>query len=444
MSNRQNLVFFVLLWANAALGGEPSALRKYTLEECVRIGLERSATALNAVRDKDISRATVIEARSRIFPQLSVDGSYTRLDELQTMDIGGTSLEMGTLDNYSVNFKATQALYSGGQLSASIEAAKLANVYADWELADVEAGLIRNIRTGFYDILLAKSAVGVKEESVKQIQALVEQTEQKFKNGRASEFDLLSARVRLANEKPELIRVRNVHQLAIEAFKRLINVDDDGFDVDGVLGCQPVTDTLDAFCRTALVNRPVLKLMEAAVDLREQDVTVARSAYYPSVNSYFLYSGANSYQFVSFGNDLQWRWNAGVTVNWSLWDSGLTRSIVKGKRLELEKAKTTLEDNRRAVVLEIKQAYLDMEMARETIEAGRGNVEMAEKALTISKSRFDSGLATYLEFADSNHALREAQLSLLVAMRDYMTAVARLNYAAGIDRITNQQAGDKK
>ena len=128
----------------------------------------------------------------------------------------------------------------------------------------------------------------------------------------------------------------------------------------------------------------------------------------------------------------------------SLWDSGLTRSIVKGKRLELEKTKTTLEDNRRAVVLEIKQAYLDMEMARETIEAGRGNVEMAEKALTISKSRFDSGLATYLEFADSNHALREAQLSLLVAMRDYMTAVARLNYAAGIDRITNQQAGDKK
>ena len=83
-------------------------------------------------------------------------------------------------------------------------------------------------------------------------------------------------------------------------------------------------------------------------------------------------------------------------------------------------------------------------MARETIEAGRGNVEMAERALTISKSRFDSGLATYLEFADSNHALREAQLSLSVATRDYMTAVARLHYAAGIDRIANQQAGEEK
>ena len=96
-----------------------------------------------------------------------------------------------------------------------------------------------------------------------------------------------------------------------------------------------------------------------------------------------------------------------------------------------------------AIALEIKQAHLEMQRARETIEAGLGNVEMAKKALSISRSRLDSGLATYLEFTDANQALREAQFSLSLALRDYMAAAARLRYAAGTGESLDHQAGDK-
>lgn len=437
---------FVALLAisTTASGGGTNEPGKYTLDECIKVGIERSATAINARHDKEIARATVTQARSQVFPQVTADGGYTRLDELQTMDIGGQSLQMGTLDNYSVDFKVSQTLYSGGKMSAAIAAARLAHVYADWELADVEACLIRDIRTGFYDILLAKAMVSVKEESVQQIQSLVEQTEQKYKNGRASEFDLLSARVRLANEKPELIRARNLLMLALEGLKRLINVDDPAFDIEGTLASSAVPESFDSICRNALLNRPALKEMEAGVALRERDLEAAKAPYYPTINSYFLYSGANSYRFISFNDDWQWRWTAGITASWSLWDSGLTRSTVKVKRLELEKARTSLEDTRKAIALEIRQAYLDMQRAAETIDAGRGNVEMAKKALSISRSRLDSGLATYLEFADSNQALREAQFSLSLALRDHMVAVARLRYAAGIAEDLDKKAGDSK
>lgn len=427
----------------AVFGDGTNAISSFTLDECIRIGMKRSATALNARRDQDIAGATVTRTRSEIFPQVSANGGYTRLDEIQSMNIGGQSVEMGTLNNYSVDFKATQLLYSGGRLGAAIEASKLAGVYAEWALADVEAGLIRDIRTGFYDILLAKSMVTVKEESIQQIQSLVDQTEQKFKNGRVSEFDLLSARVRLANEKPELIRARNLLQLATESFKRLINVEDEKFDVQGTLEFYAATNSIDSLCLSALLNRPALREMETGVALREQDLQAARAPYYPTINSYFLYSGANSYGFISVNDNWQWRWTAGVTASWSLWDSGLTRSSVHIKQIEVDKAKTTLADTRKAIVLEIKQAYLDMQRAGETIEAGRGNVDMAGKALSISKSRLDSGLATYLEFSDANQALREAQFSLSLALRDYMAAAARLRYAAGIGESLDHQAGDR-
>lgn len=431
----------LLVGAGAAGSAETNTVKAYTLDACLRIGLERSVTALNAGRDQAIARATVTQARSQALPQLTAAGSYRRLDELQTIDLGGESMSMGTLDNYSVDLKASQLLFSGGKVGAAIEAAKLARGYADWKRADVETALVRDIRTGFYDLLLAKAMVKVKEESVQQIERLVDQTDQKFKNGRASEFDLLSARVRLANERPELIRARNVLAVALEGYKRLINVDDAGFDVEGTLEVPAVEASLEALCQQALLNRPALKEMEAGVALREQDMAAAKSGYYPTLSAYYLYNGANSYGFVSYEDDWQWHWSVGVVASWSLWDSGLTYGAVKEKRLELAKARATLDDTRKGITLEIKQATLDLQRARETIEAGRGNVQMAEKALAISQSRLDSGLATYLEFTDANQALREAQLSLSLALRDSMAAAARLRYAAAITDTANTQAG---
>ncbi|MEI6972504.1 MAG: TolC family protein, partial [bacterium] len=160
-----SVALFALLPACIAVGAATNTPARFTLDDCIRTGLKRSAVATNARRDKEIARATVSQARSQVLPQLTADGGYTRLDEIQSMDIGGQMVEMGTLDNYSVDFRLNQLLYSGGKMHAAIKAARLAHVYADLELANVEEGLVRDIRIGFYDILLAKSMVAVKEES---------------------------------------------------------------------------------------------------------------------------------------------------------------------------------------------------------------------------------------------------------------------------------------
>jgi outer membrane protein len=416
----------------SVLAEDAVPVKKYTLDECLKIGLEKSATALNAQRDQAIARATVTQTRSQTLPQLSLSAGYTRLDELQTIDLGGESMQMGTLDNYKVDGKVTQLLFSGGKVGAALEAAKLSRGYADWARSDADAGLVRDIRNGFYDILLAKATIGVRDESVQQIQSLANQTESKFKVGAASEFDAISARVRLANEKPELIRAKNTYVIAVEGFKRLLNVDDAAFEIEGELVCIPFDTTLDELCKRALENKPAIKEMEVGVALKEQDVIAARSGYYPSLSGYFLYDGANSYSFVSYGGNLEWHWSAGAVLNWSLWDSGLTHGTVVQKKLELAKMRTNLDEFRKTVLLEVKQAYLDLERALETVEAGKGNVAMADKALQISKTRFDAGTATYLEFTDANLALRTAQLTLYSALRDHMNAVARLRYACGI------------
>ena len=92
----------------SALGVETNT---YTLSDCLRIGMERSASALNARRDESIAEALIKQTRSEAFPKLGIDGAYTRLDETQEFDLGEGPVQVGTDDNYSVTATLSQLLY---------------------------------------------------------------------------------------------------------------------------------------------------------------------------------------------------------------------------------------------------------------------------------------------------------------------------------------------
>jgi outer membrane protein TolC len=281
--------------------------------------------------------------------------------------------------------------------------------------------------------LLAKAAVQVAEESVVQTKALVAQTEEKQRMGRAAEFDTVSARVRLSNEVPVLLRARNRLAVGLEAFRWLVNLEAGPYDLAGELVCEAWSPDLAALQRQALANRPALRMMETVVRLREQAVAAAGAGVRPSVRAHGTYEGADPYGFGTAQGGWDWHWNAGLSLTWTLWDGALTHNVVAEKEIELEKSRADLDNLRRAIALEVQQAYLELAAARETVQAGADSVAMAEHALEIAKARYDAGLATRLEFTDATLQLSTARLLRCTALHDHMAAAARLRYAAGLD-----------
>lgn len=407
-----------------------AATNSYTLEDCVRIGLENSGVALNARRDVRISDAKVKQARAEALPSLSLSADYYRLDELQKIEFGTESMRLGVLDNYSAGAEIGQLLYSGGRISAALRAAKLTRRYSQYGRMDTEMELIRDIKIGFGRVLLANEALKVRRESVDQLAALLEQTKQKFRAGKASEFDVLTAEVRLANEEPLLGKAENDLDLARHAFQRMIGLDEEAFTLVGALECDPMEGCLDDLMQT-LDRHPRIIEARTLVGLRRQDVEGARSAGMPELRAFAGYDGANSYGFTAGEDEWEWHWTAGLSVTWNIWDGGLTAGTVAEKRIEVEKQETNLDELYKTMRLEIRNAYLTMKQAEKTVGAGERNVERAEKGLEIAKSRHEQGLATYLEFTDANLALSVARLNYAEALYDHMAAVARLAYATG-------------
>lgn len=406
--------------------GEP-----LSLEACLRIGLEQSPVAKQARLQEEIAHTQIGQAGSLALPHFRLHAGYTRLDEVQTIDFGDESLPMGTVDMYEAGAGVSQLLYSGGQVGAAWRAAKLARSYAAANRREVESVLKRDIEVHFYGVLLAKDVVDVQQAAVEQWRAHARQVEERQRSGAASEFDVLTASVRLANEKPALIAARNQYELAKAGFARLLHMPVESLTITGSLERVSLPRSLEEMQTLALSERPEIQASQVRLQLAQEAVVSARSAAKPEVRAFFNYQGANTYQFASLDDEWEWRWNAGVTLNWNFWDGNMTRQTVKQKRLEHQQLQEADEAVREALKLEATQAYLDWVHAHETLEAVGETVTLAERALEIAQSRYETGLSTYLEVTDANLALRSARLARLRARHDVAVAAARADFVCG-------------
>jgi len=435
---RKCLIFFSICFLAAGLA---RAERSLTLEECVEIGLSRSTVLMNAERDELIAESKVRQVRAQVFPQLDAEAGYTRLDEVN--EIEGADITFGRLDNYNAGLTASQLLYSGGSVSAALNAAK---DYVDVTSFGREGQrnlVVRDVTASFYEILYARTRVDVSRQSVEQLEKFEDEAHSKYKNEVISEFDWLSAKVKLANERPKLVRDRNALAIQKASFAKLLQLNDDEFRLEGVLEYEPLDFELSRLIKLGLKERPDLRASESRTRLREADVAVAKGNYMPDLNARGSYQGTNpDQQSFAAENEWGWHWEVGLDLSWAILDGGLRRARTMEKRLAEDKAKADYADLRRQVKLEIRQAYLTLRHALEVVESSDEAVALAQKAYDIAEVRYSKGLSTYLEFTDSNLALSQAKLNKAQSITRYLQALADLRLACGVDRLAEAKGNE--
>ena len=432
-----NRIRYFAIFVLAAMGcaGGPCAYAdaaplRLTLDECIEIGLERSIPVANARRDVEIARAQIREVRALAHPILDLNANYTRLDDVPTIpDFPG---ELGRRNTYAAFADAEQLLYAGGSVRAALRIAEHVEDAAAREAERVESDVVRRITRSFYEVLYAQYALEVARESVRQLEAFEEQVRKRYNAQTASEFEWLSAQVALANERPSLIAADNARTLSRRAFSDLIHLDTNAFELHGELEIAPVVLDLGGLQRRAVRQRPEILQARAQRGVAQNQLRVTQADYLPEVRAFASYGGAEPSQRNPFGDGWEWEWLAGVRLTWSLFDGGRRRASVKADRLEIEKANDNLYDLERATRLEVERLWLALEEARETLRGTADNIDLAERALAIAGVRYEQGLATHLDFTDSNLALNNARLNHSRALLGYQHTLADLRHITGI------------
>lgn len=438
-------LLLVLLATAAAAAGADNLPSPLDLNGAVRYALDHNYAILQARQQLQLEQGIVTQVVGQAIPNLGANGTYAR----NATEISQTFPQ--SADTWLAQVKLTQLVFAGGGVHAAIKSARLSREAARADLQTAIDTALLDVRTRFYAVILTREQVQVQEDNIKLYERELSDTRNQFQAGSVSNFEVLRARVSLANAQPDLITARNNYRVAVEQLRQSLGAPAGGPgnsslpDVVGTLDFTPVSFDLDQALEAARANRPEMASLHRHTAAGEQNVRQAASTYYPNLSVFGTYEWEGEGGFVTNPSSLALYgipvitsvhgWLYGVQGSWSIFDGGQTRGKVQQARAQLEQARLSEATETLSIDVEVRQAYSTFEQARELVAASQETVAQAEEALRLANERFHVGSATQLDVLTSQVALTQAKTNQVQANYNYLVAVATLRKAMGLSDV---------
>ena len=419
---------------------EPLLKGDLTLEDALKLAMVYNKPLRAAIQEKEIGRGRIVESYSEALPKISAVGTYTRLDKVSSLDVGGRSISLGFINNYSVGLEVRQPLFRGGAISAAMRAARVFAALGDEVVRGQVQQTIYQVAQAYFDALLAQHLYTVFEDAVRSAEVHLKDVQRKREGGVASEFDILRARVDVSNFRAEMIQQRNrVHLAKTRLFKAVGVSQQSNVELRDKLTHEAVTPDRQEAVRLAYMNRPDLYQAELAVRLQQEALRIARSRYWPNVDLSFTQQWARPDPHFTTADHWGDQWVAGAVLDWPLFDGLSREGRIIQERAALEQRQIELVDAQEQALLEIQQAILSLRDAEEFVQSQRLNLERAAEGLRLSEVGYREGINTEVEVTDARAALTRARGLYYQAVYDHTMVRLELQRAMGV---LGPKAGD--
>jgi len=426
------LTFFFILWFSA--GSFSQEKITLTLEKSLDTAYQNNRMLQSQKEKINSAKYKIQEAKSAFYPNLSLQGSFTYLGVNPgfVVDIPGffnQEVTIGFHDNYTFTLALQQSLFTWGRIRNSYSISNLNLSLEQENYIKNKQGITYNVTSSFYSTLLARELIKVREDALNNIQEHLKTVELRYQAGQASQFDVLRAKVQLANANPPLLQARQAYDLALSSFKNLLGLPQESqIELDGELSYQPMDVNLEDATQKSLLQRPELRSFDFQRQIASKALAIAKAGNKPS-----LFGVANYIYENPWYSQRKWDtdWNFTFSVSLPLFDGFATHSRVNQAKSDIKQLDISENDLKEGIKLEVKQAVTSLDLAKQTILSQQETVNQAKESLRIAKVQYAQGVITSLDEMDSELALTLAQINYLQALADYLNAQAQYNKAVG-------------
>jgi outer membrane protein TolC len=421
------LLLCLCLLASAAFAAEPATGGEIlSLERCLDIAVRSHPAILRdgfVVRQKE---AVVGQAQARYYPRIDLSAQYTRNNAI--VDYRDPYFPwVGKTYNQNIgNATLNQMIFDFGRTPTDVKSKRFDADSSRFSLDDTVTSVTLNVKAAYYNVLRARRSRGVAVETVDQYRLHLRQARDYFAAGKRPHYDVTRAELDVSNADLQLIVADNDLKIAWVQLNNAMGIDERSrYDIEDTLGFREYAIGLDEALERAYANRPDLKALVAQRDAAAMATERARSDYWPSLSGSAGYSAQGSSYPLSQG------WNAGVTMTMNVFEGMLTKNRVdegKAKTLSME---AQISARKLDILLDVKQAYLNLVKARESIANTEVQIRQATENLEITNLRYNAALATPVDVTDAVVSYSNAKLANVTALYNYKVAQANIEKAMG-------------
>jgi outer membrane protein len=419
-----------ILRAQTGGNGAPPLPSPLDLKGAIGYALDHNFTILQSRETIRLQEGVIVQVRAQEIPNVGAQGQYQR-NEPSISQLYPPSNSLWT-----VELKATQNLFAGGGIEATIKNAKLSRDAAAFDLQTAIDAALLDVRTRFYSVILAREKIRVEEENVKLYQHQLDDTKNQFESGAVSNFEVLRAKVFLANAQPALISARNSYRIAMEQLRQSM----------GAPGMAPIPEVVgdlnvvtanfdpDASIEAAHEHRPELARLGKLQSANEEGVRSARSTYYPNLQAFagYEWDGVGYVNSIPGAPTTANGWLLGLQSSWAIFDGRATDGKVRQAKSQLEQARLAKASEELEIDVEVRQTLSALQEAGELVTASQQTIDQAAEALRLADAKFHAGSATQLDVLTSQVSLTQSRTDQLTANYNYLVAVANVRKAVGM------------
>ncbi len=441
-------LIFVITIYSASLSFAQSDSLTLTLDKAIKIALSRNTNLIKNKNNLLMKKASVKSAYGEFLPNMNFSASW-RWNKIK--DNGGEQLDyLGNVittppseedsRNYSLGINGSWTLFDGLSNFSNLKKSKKELKAAELELEKLKQDIVLQTEMLFIDVIKNEYLLNVRKENVKYNQKFLETIEEKHKLGSVPVADLYSQQVQLGNAELALIQAQNNYDnaklklldyLALDVnknykFESGLNGKEISTNIDSIM--QPI----DELVNYALQSRPDFKSKKLAVEIAQENLTMAKSGYFPRLTgSYGLGTSAAGVNKL-FNRKT---FNAGLNLSFPIFSNFRTSEQVQYAKVGELNAKEDLTAYERKIKVEIRQAYDKLLAAKKGVEVSRKTVLAAKETRTTVKQKYDMGSATIVEVLKADKDYQDALSNqieainvFLVQKQSLLNAIGKLDY----------------
>jgi outer membrane protein TolC len=424
----------LLLLFSVSIASAQSNVEKYSLEDCIQAALKNNPGIKSSSYNVDESKLKIKESKGGLFPNLNFN---TFANRYYSENQSGSFISN---DNISAGLSTHYTIFQGFKTTASVNAAKENyNVNVAQHSVNTE-DLILNVTEAYYRLLQAERFVVATEKAVERSKLYLNYAEARYKNGLASQSDLLKAKVEFSNSELSLIRARNARLATMGGLNTLLGntasntisiVDNLETTTYGKLvDSLSIQENVSSLLQTAYQNRHEVVRIKSQLNAQQSYLTIARSEYFPSLSldANYNYAGETT-------ADLRANSFVGLSLNFPIFNGFSSEARVDEEKIALKNIEQQDLSLRNQISLEVWNAYLSVKESVELINNTKIFYENALENLHIAEGEYKEGVGSMLSLVDAQTNLVTAEESHIQALADYGISVASLKRVVGIKNI---------
>jgi len=402
--------------------------RALTLEEAIATARSQNERGRSATETAKAAGAVVGQARSFLFPSLTLLGDYTRRSHETTRTINGSTSVLQSRDATELRLNLDQIIFDA-QAWPLYKEARRSRDAAELDAVEAKRQLAFDTARSFFAVLTSEQVVRAARERLSLADRNLADARVRFDAQLVGSNDVTRAELEKTTADRELVDAQGVARVARLSLSNLLGeaVEDSLVVPEALLAeaTRPVSPA-DVSSQTAVTSRPDVRAGKARVAALRAAAQEPLMRYLPDLS---FHGTAWSTNEAGFSNQAQ-DWSLGLGLSWDIFDgterhAARSEAVARANAAELDQA--NLE---RSVATDLESARVGLETAQASLMQVNESVTMAERNAAEAAELYRRGLVRAFEVVDANVQTFTTQVER--ARSQFALALTFLNLRAAL------------